>query len=65
EAVHTDVDVEVSFTCENSSKLTKIDLTAFFKRFPLFEELDLQGILHGQQMAAELNKEKPILSLKK
>ncbi|HIE16253.1 MAG TPA: DUF2796 domain-containing protein, partial [Bacteroidales bacterium] len=47
------------------SKLTTIDLTAFFKRFPLFEELDAQGIINGQQTAAELSKKQPILSLKK
>jgi len=65
ESAHTDVDVEVAFTCDNSSKLTTIDLTAFFKRFPLFEELDVQGIINGQQMAAELTKKQPFLSLKK
>ena len=65
ESAHSDVDVEVAFSCENSTKLTTMDFTAFFKRFPLFEELEVQAIINGQQMAAELSKKKSILSLKK
>ena len=64
ESVHSDVDVEITYSCENASKLTKMDLSPLFKRFPLFVELDAQGIINSQQSAAELNKANPVLSLR-
>ena len=65
EAVHSDVDVEVTFNCKNGSNLTKMDLSPLFKRFPLFVELDAQGIINGQQSAIELTKDNPVFPLKK
>jgi len=64
ESTHSDVDVEIAYTCKDASKLTKMDLSGLFKRFPIFEELDVQGIINGQQTAAELNKDQAVLSLK-
>lgn len=64
ESAHTDVDVEISYSCKDASKLEKMDLTAFFKRFPLFEELEAQGIINGKQSAAELSAKQPVFSLK-
>lgn len=65
ESTHSDVDVEISISCENISELKELDLTPFFKRFPLFLELETQAIINGQQSALVINKEQPIFSLKK
>lgn len=65
ESTHSDVDIEISYSCKYASKLTKMDLTPLFKRFPLFVELDAQGIINGQQSASELSKKQAIFSLKK
>jgi len=65
ESTHSDVDVEVSYQCKNASKLSKMDLTSLFKRFPLFVELDAQSIINGQQSAEELNSKQPVFLLNK
>lgn len=64
ESTHSDVDVEITYACKDASKLTKMDLSGLFKRFPIFEELDVQGIINGKQTATELSKDQAVLSLK-
>ena len=65
ESSHSDIDVEIAYKCENGAKLTQLDLSGFFKRFPGFEDIDAQTIANGQQNAAELTKDQTILMLKK
>ena len=65
ESAHSDVDIEIAFNCQQPSKLTQLDLTDLFKRFPGFQELDAQIISNGQQNAVELTKEQTVLELKK
>lgn len=65
ESAHTDVDIEISFTCQKPSNLTKIDLSSLFKRFPNFEDIDAQKIVNGQQSADELSKKQPVFILNK
>ncbi|WP_299878117.1 DUF2796 domain-containing protein [uncultured Cocleimonas sp.] len=65
ESAHSDIDVEITYKCENGAKLTQLDLSAFFKRFPGFEDIDAQIIANGQQNAAELTKDQTMLILKK
>jgi len=61
---HSDIDAELFFECKNPSKLKELDLSGLFKRFPLFEELDVQGIINGKQSAKELNKKQTVFSIK-
>ena len=62
---HSDVYIEAAYNCEHGEKLTKMDLSPLFKRFPLFVELDAKAIINGKQSASELSKGQPVLSLKK
>lgn len=51
---HANLDVDVTFTCQNPEKLNKIDI-ALFKFFPSLQKIEVQMVTPEKQGAAQLS----------
>ena len=59
---HSDIIVNYSYKCTNPVKLRSMELTGFFKAFPLTEKINVQLISAQAQQGSELTANNPLLS---
>ncbi len=59
---HSDIQVNYTFTCAKPNKLKGIDLTGFFKAFPLTEKIHLQLVTTETQQGAKMSASTPQLN---
>ncbi len=61
--MHSEFDITLSFACARPDRLTSVDASGLFQRFPNMDEIDVQWITDSKQSATELSRGRGIISL--